>query len=128
MKLAALLFAAAILSAEGGLLVNLADAKWVKARDGTESVTIREDDQVTEYLVRVPAGHAFCPHSHSVSERIVLLQGRLSLQQGKRPETLLDAGGYAFLPAKEVQHTKCVSASPCTFYVQWDGKLDFHPE
>ena len=127
MKLAALLFAAATVFAEG-LVVNLADAKWTRARDGTDSVTIREDDHVTEYLVRVPAGHAFRPHWHSVGERIVLIQGRLSLTQDKRSAIFLDAGGYALLPAREIQHTKCVSANPCAFYVHWDGKLDFHPE
>jgi hypothetical protein len=51
----------------------------------------------------------------------------LSLQQGKAPETVLEAGGYAFLPAKEAQHTKCVSTTRCAFYVFWDGQLDFHP-
>jgi quercetin dioxygenase-like cupin family protein len=108
-------------------LVNPGVAKWTPARDGTESVVIREDDQTTEYLVRVPAGHVFRPHWHSVDERTVLLEGRLSLRQGDGPETLLDAGGYAFLPAKEAQHTKCVSTTRCAFYVRWDGKLDFHP-
>ena len=86
-------------------------AKWTAARDGTESVVIREDDRATEYLVRVPAGHVFRPHWHSVNERLVLLEGRLSLQQGDAAESFLETGSYAFLPAKEVQHTKCVSTT-----------------
>ena len=77
--------------------------------------------------MRYPAGHVFRPHWHSTNERVVLLEGRLSLRQGDGPETFLETGGYAFLPAKEVQHTKCVSTTRCTFYVHWDGKLDFHP-
>jgi quercetin dioxygenase-like cupin family protein len=107
--------------------VNPAAAKWTPAKDGSETVVLREDDSATEYLVRVPPGHVFRPHWHSVNERVVLLEGRLSLQQGKAPETVLEAGGYAFLPAKEAQHTKCVSTTRCAFYVFWDGKLDFHP-
>jgi glyoxylate utilization-related uncharacterized protein len=57
----------------------------------------------------------------------VLVEGRLSLRQGDSPETRLKAGGYAFLPAKEAQHTKCVSTTRCAFYVFWAGSLDFNP-
>ena len=78
--------------------------------------------------MRYPAGHSFAAHWHSVNERIVLLEGRLSLRQGQGAESFLEPGGYAFLPAKEVQHTRCVSTTRCAFYVYWDGKVDFHPE
>ncbi len=129
MRLAAFLFSALLLCAQSGhLAVNLAAVKWTHGKDGSDSMTLHEDGRATEYLVRYPPGHVFRPHWHSVNERIVLLEGRLALRQGTAPETTLDAGGYAFLPAKEVQHTRCVSAAPCTFYVYWDGKLDFHPE
>ena len=102
------------------------EGNWKKEKDGSESIILREDATATEYMVRYPAGHVFRPHWHSVNERMLLLEGRLSLRQGDGPETILDAGGYAFLPAKEVQRTKCVSTTRCTFYVFWDGKLDFH--
>jgi quercetin dioxygenase-like cupin family protein len=108
-------------------IVNSATARWTKERDGSESITVREDATATECLVRYPGGHVFRPHWHSVNERVVLIEGKLSLQQGDGAETTIDAGGYAFLPARQVQHTKCVSKTPCTFYVFWDGKLDFHP-
>jgi anti-sigma factor ChrR (cupin superfamily) len=129
MRLAAFLLCSVLLCAESAhVAINPATAKWVHANDGSDSVILREDDTATEYLVRYPAGHVFRPHWHSVNERIVLLEGRLSFRQGDRPESFLDSGGYAFLPAKEVQHTSCVSTTRCMFYVYWDGKLDFHPE
>jgi glyoxylate utilization-related uncharacterized protein len=103
------------------------EGSWKKEKDGSESITLREDATATEYIVRFPGGHVFRPHWHSVNERVLLLEGRLSLKQGDGPETFLDPGGYAYLPAKEVQRTKCVSTTRCTFYVFWDGKLDFHP-
>jgi quercetin dioxygenase-like cupin family protein len=108
------------------LIVN-PDTKWNKEKDGSESIVLREDPTATEYIVRFPGGHVFKPHSHSVNERVLLIEGRLSLRQGDEPEKILEPGGYAFLPAKEVQRTKCVSTTRCTFYVFWDGKLDFHP-
>jgi len=76
-------------------------------------------------LVRYPAGHVFAPHWHTANERIVLLEGRMSLRQTDG-ERFLDPGGFAFLPAREPQRLSCVSKTRCTFYVYWDGKLDNH--
>jgi quercetin dioxygenase-like cupin family protein len=119
-------FITPLLALAAAIVVN-SGAKWTKEKDGSESIMLREDSAATEYLARYPAGHVFRSHWHSVNERIVLLEGRLSLRQGDGPETILQSGGYAFLPANEVHHTKCVSASRCAFYVLWDGPLDFHP-
>lgn len=112
--------------ANTAVVANLATAKWVHdAGDppGATNVLLREDAKSggMELLVRYPAGHTFRPHWHSANERIILLEGRLSLG-----EKFLDPGGYAFLPAKEVQRLSCVSKTPCAWYMAWDGKLDFH--
>jgi quercetin dioxygenase-like cupin family protein len=125
-------FAAAALTAGLALsqtvIANHATAKWVQ-EGASESVTLREDPQTgaVEMLVRYPAGHVFKPHWHTANERMILLEGRMSLRQGSGPETFLEPGGYAFLPAKEVQRSACISKTRCAFYVYWDGKLDFHP-
>jgi anti-sigma factor ChrR (cupin superfamily) len=107
------------------LIANLTESKWTHEKNdppGAESVTLRDDEHGTELLARYPAGHVFAPHWHSVNERILLIEGKLSLGEGRS----LEPGGYAFLPAREVQHMSCVSTTRCTFYVMWDGKLDFH--
>ena len=127
----ALLLLAAGLAAAQPVATNLADAKWIHDKGdppGAENVFLRQDPQTggMELLVRYPAGHVFAPHWHSVNERIVVLEGKLSVRVGSGAETLLDPGGFAFLPAKEVQHLACSSPSRCTFYVAWDGKLDNH--
>jgi glyoxylate utilization-related uncharacterized protein len=41
-------------------------------------------------------------------------------------DTILNTGGYAYLPAKEVQKLYCSSATRCTFYLAWDGKPQSH--
>ena len=117
-------------SPASAVIANLATAQWGRdAGDppGSESVTLRQDAQTgaTELLVRYPAGHVFAPHWHSANERIVLLEGRMSVGQAGN-EQFLDPGGYAFLPAKKLQRLACVSRTRCTFYVHWDAKLDFH--
>lgn len=113
------------------IITNLADAKWTHEKGdapGSESVMLREDAQTgaMELLVRYPAGHVFAPHWHSANERLLLLEGRMSLRQGGRAEAFLDPGGFAFLPAREVQRMACVAKTRCTFYVYWDNKLDYH--
>ena len=113
------------------VITNLSDAKWTREpgdAPGTEGVMLREDPKTgaTDLLARYPSGHVFRPHWHNSNERIVLLEGRLSLKDGDK-EQFLDAGGVAILPAKEVQRMSCVSKTRCTFYAHWDGKLDFHP-
>jgi quercetin dioxygenase-like cupin family protein len=118
-------------AANGFTVVNSGDAKWKHdAEDpvGTESVVLREDPQsgAFELFARYSAGHIFPPHWHSANERIVLLEGRMSIEiDGVKK--MLDPGGYAYLPAKQIQRMACVSTMRCSFYVYWDGKLDFHP-
>ena len=130
MKLrASLLLCSAFLFAQptpAPIRVNSATAKWTHDKTdppGAESITLREDPKTgaLELLARYPAGHVFAPHWHNANERIVMLEGKLSMDG-----EFLEPGGYAFLPAKQVQRMACVSTTRCAFYVYWDGKLDFH--
>jgi len=117
-------------TASKAVIANLTDAKWSHGAGdprGSESVALREDTATgaVEFLTRLPAGHVFAPHWHDSNERIILLEGRLSLRQGDRDE-FLAPGGFAYLPAREVQRLSCVSKTGCTFYISFDGKPDFH--
>jgi len=134
MRLMLLLVSLAIFQSGGGdskaIIVNSGEAKWTHdAGDppGSESIVLREDPKTGafEIFTRYPAGHVFSPHWHSANERIVLIEGRLAIGSGASKKTL-DPGGFAFLPAREVQQMACVSQSRCGFYVAWDGKLDFN--
>jgi quercetin dioxygenase-like cupin family protein len=112
------------------MVLNSGEMKWQHdASDpaGSESVVLREDAEpgALELFVRYPAGHVFPPHWHSANERIILLEGRMSIQVGETQKSL-EPGGFAYLPAKEVQRMACVSSTRCAFYVYWDSKLDFH--
>ena len=78
-----------------------------------------------ELLVRFPAGHVFAPHWHESNERIMVLEGRLSVNQDSG-ETSLEPGGFAFLPAHDVQRLKCTSTTRCTLYLSWDGNPKSH--
>jgi quercetin dioxygenase-like cupin family protein len=112
------------------ILTNLDTAKWTHEKGdpaGSESVLLREDPATggMELLVRFPAGHVIPPHWHESNERIMVLEGQMNLRQDSG-YTLLNVGGFGFLPAREVQRLSCTSNTRCTFYLSWDGKPQSH--
>jgi len=110
------------------ILTNLDTAKWTIEKGGSESVLVRTDPATggMELLVRFPSGHVIPPHSHDSNEHMVVLEGQLTLRQDTG-EAILNTGGIAFLPAKEIQRLSCTSKSRCTFYLSWDGNPASHP-
>ena len=119
--------ALALAQQPASILTNLATAKWTHDKGdppGSESVMLRIDEKSggMELLVRYPAGHVFKPHFHESNERIIVLEGQLTVN-----DTALDAGGFAMLPAKEAQRLSCTSKTRCTFYLAWDGSPKSYP-
>ena len=122
---------AAAQTASQAVLVNLDTANWAKdqgAPADTGGVTLHTDPATgaMDLLVRFPAGHVIAPHFHDSNERVFVVEGQLTLRQDSG-DKLINTGGYAFLPAHEVQRLSCTSKSRCTFYLSWDGKPDSHP-
>jgi quercetin dioxygenase-like cupin family protein len=119
-------------SGQDPVLVNPQPEAWKKGpRDpeGAGSIVLREDAKsgALELLVRYPGGHVLAPHWHESNERIVLFEGRLALREEGGGERFLDKGGFAYLPARQVQRLVCVSREPCVFYVAWDGSPRSRP-
>jgi quercetin dioxygenase-like cupin family protein len=133
MRLVVFLFTAGLVLAQQPAFVtaNQAEGKWEhhgKDASGIESMTLREDEAsgATELIAHYPAGHEFAPHWHDSNERVVILEGALRIRSGGK-ETMLEPGGYAYFPAKQVHGMTCVSkSSRCAFYVAWDGKIASH--
>jgi quercetin dioxygenase-like cupin family protein len=113
---------------EGRVLANPAEVKWDNSKNGSESTTLREDSKTgsLELLARYPAGHVFPPHWHNANERIVLIEGRIAIEDSAEKH-FIEPGGYAYLPARQVQKLTCVSSTRCSFYVFWDGAPASHP-
>jgi quercetin dioxygenase-like cupin family protein len=126
MKLALMLGLAVLAFAQTSavLVPDLATAKWEK----DDSVLLREDPKTgaMDLLVRYPAGKKLSAHWHSVTERMVLIEGKLAVRIGDGPETTVTPGGVAIVPPKEQHQLSCISSTRCTFYIAWDGKLDTH--
>ena len=123
----------ALLAGETGsraTVTNLAGAAWTHDKGdppGSESVLLRQDAKTggMELLVRYPAGHVIAPHRHDSNERMIVLEGQMTLGQ-ESGAVAVDAGGVAYLPAGEVQRLSCTSRTRCTFYLAWDGSPRSH--
>jgi quercetin dioxygenase-like cupin family protein len=118
-------------SASKAVLVNLDTANWTHEQGApaeSEGVMLHTDPATggMDLLVRFPAGHIIPPHLHDSNERIVVVEGQLTLRQDSG-DTSIRTGGFAFLPAHEVQRLSCSSKTRCTFYLSWDGNPDSHP-
>ena len=121
---------AAAQSPSKAVVVNLDTAEWTHEKgDPADSTGVMlHSDETTgamDLLVRFPAGHVIAPHFHDSNERIIVVEGQLTLRQDTGNKTI-DAGGYAYLPAHEVQRLSCTSKTRCTFYLSWDGKPASH--
>jgi|SRR5215472_5223676 len=113
------------------VVVNLDTANWTHEKgspDRSEGMMVHSDEATggIDLLVRFPAGHVIPPHFHDSNERIYVVEGQLTMRQDAG-DTLLKSGGFAFLPAHQIQRLLCSSKTRCTFYLSWDGKPDSRP-
>ena len=113
-------------SASKAVVTNLDTANWTHDKE-SDSVLLHTDPATggMELRVRFPAGHVIAPHWHESNERIIVLEGQLTLKQDDGYK-IVKTGGLAYLPEKEVQRLSCSSISRCTFYLAWDGKPQSH--
>src|SRR5580692_2997812 len=98
-------------SASKALVVNLDTANWTREKGAPEEsggVMLRTDQTTggMDLLVRFRAGHVIAPHFHDSNERVIVVEGQLTLHQDSG-DTSINAGGYAYLPAHEVQRLSC---------------------
>lgn len=84
------------------VLVNPAEAKWGPSKSGSESVTLREDPKsgALELFARYPAGHVFPPHWHSAIERLVLIEGRIAMEEAGQKRFLEPGDTLTCLPSR----------------------------
>jgi len=112
------------------IVTNLDTASWTHekgAPSDSEGAVLRTDPATggMDLLVRFPAGHVIAPHWHESNERVFVAEGQLTLRQDAG-DRVIKTGGFAFLPAGEVQRLSCSSQTRCTFYLSWDGKPESH--
>jgi quercetin dioxygenase-like cupin family protein len=77
-----------------------------------------------DVFLRVPGGYKIPPHSHTSPERIVLVEGQLTVHYQGSPEADLTLGEYAYGPAGLPHAATCSSAGPCTLFIAFESAVD----
>lgn len=80
-----------------------------------------------DVFLKLPAKSKVPPHKHSSVERIVMVEGDLSLTyDGHKPLTL-KRGTYHYGTAGAVHEATCLSAQPCVLFISFEKPVDLIP-
>lgn len=77
-----------------------------------------------DVFLRVPGGYTIPPHHHTSPERIVLVEGQLTVGYRGYPAEDLISGEYAYGPAGLPHVATCKGAGPCTLFIAFEGPVD----
>ena len=77
-----------------------------------------------DIFLRVPGGYTIPPHAHTSPERIVLVEGQLTVRYQGAPAEHLTPGEYAYGPAGLPHVATCEGAGPCTLFIAFEGPVD----
>lgn len=79
-----------------------------------------------DLLFKIPANAEVPNHWHTSPERMILLTGQLEVQYEGEDPVILNAGDYAYGPAKKPHTAKCGDNGPCTIFIAFEDPLDAH--
>jgi len=77
-----------------------------------------------DIFLRVPGNYVIPAHSHTSAERMVLVSGEMKIQYKGSSMSTLHAADYAFGPAGLPHKVECVSKTPCTLFIAFEGPVD----
>lgn len=77
-----------------------------------------------DIFLRVPGGYEIPGHTHTSPERMVLVEGQLRVRYDGAAEEMLSVGEYAYGPANSPHVARCMSSTPCTLFIAFEGPVD----
>ena len=77
------------------------------------------DSGAEHYLIRYPAGLQARPHRHTAAHTIVVLEGRLEVN-----DQVIGPGSYCHFPARELMRHAPAQGTSCLFVILFDGPFD----
>lgn len=77
-----------------------------------------------DVFLRVPGGYTIPAHSHTSAERMILVEGQLTVKYKGAPAAALTTGEYAFGPAGLPHDAKCAAGKSCTLFIAFEGPVD----
>lgn len=77
-----------------------------------------------DVFFKVPGNYDLPHHWHSSAERMVLVSGEMEVVYDGQESVLLEAGSYAYGPAKAPHKGRCVSNDPCVLFIAFELPVD----
>lgn len=77
-----------------------------------------------DIFLRLPGRTSVPKHWHSSPERMVLISGEMDLGYAGQPPVRLEAGHYAYGPARKPHTADCRSEEPCLLFIAFEGPID----
>ncbi len=85
------------------------------------------DQPNADILFKTPGRSSLPSHTHTSAERIVLIQGELTVTyQGQAPITVKQ-GGYLWGPPGKPHAAQCTSKSACILFIAFNEPVDAFP-
>lgn len=80
-----------------------------------------------DVFLRVPAGYTIPAHSHTSAERMILVEGQLTVKYKGAAAAVLGTGQYAYGPAGLPHEARCTGRTSCTLFIAFEGPVDAMP-
>jgi mannose-6-phosphate isomerase-like protein (cupin superfamily) len=80
-----------------------------------------------DIFLRLPGGSVVPPHTHTSTERMILVSGDLAVKYRGAPEAVLRAGHYAYGPAKLPHRAECRGSEACVLFIAFQDPVDLIP-
>ncbi|WP_310473701.1 cupin domain-containing protein [Sandarakinorhabdus sp.] len=77
-----------------------------------------------DVFLRVDGGTLLHNHRHSSAERMILVSGTLRVAYAGSAPAVLQTGHYAYGPAGVPHEAACLSKTPCTLFIAFEGPVD----
>ncbi len=77
-----------------------------------------------DVFLRVDGGTVLHNHRHTSAERMILVSGRLQVAYAGSAPAILSVGDYAYGPAGAPHEARCLSKTPCTLFIAFEGPVD----
>jgi quercetin dioxygenase-like cupin family protein len=80
-----------------------------------------------DIFFKVPGKSKIAAHKHTSAERMVLVQGQMTVTYEGHEPVRLRRGSYAYGPAGLMHEAACLSAEPCVLFIAFEGPVDAVP-
>ncbi|MDF0599660.1 cupin domain-containing protein [Psychromarinibacter sp. C21-152] len=77
-----------------------------------------------DIFYRVPGGAEIPRHWHTSPERMVLVEGEMSVTYDGQDPVTLAPGTYGYGPARKPHSADCLSDGPCTLFIAFVAPID----